>query len=292
LTPHSELKTSPGSWEYETHCFSGRYTIERFKRHRRVEWDNGTVTLWHTIPVGDRGIPYTRPNATALDFLPPAPELCKHTVCVRPHPLDPLGEDLYANPRYSFESIEDRDKFQQAIRGCAEMRSFTALAIKPIKGSKSLSWSMDAEVKIWLEEDVYAPAKLTFARNIDRNDDKKKNEQYSLAWFQPPFEKVGTYRLIVARESIAATTGDGGKSRAWSFAGPSKRHSTSSDSRGPPKRRESAPLSIEAAGGVVPESLRKLGGFKIQFAEGEGSKFAAAWACALRGLSLTGDCSS
>jgi hypothetical protein len=267
--------------KHETLRFSGRYTIEDTDTHRLVSWTDSIVTLWHYIPFDSKGIPYTRPDKVELDFLPPHPKQCKHWVNVRRTPHSPSTEDSYMNPRYTFESRDDRDRFQQAIRSCYKLTAFRALNIRSLDGSKSLSRS--AELKIWAP-DAGGP-RFSFAKNL-LQDDKKKHDEYQLRWFhqlRPPTQShIGVVFRLAAYRDVGGSAVPETK-RKSSRSGSIRGFSTSPQkSISPQSRRasaESTALSIDTqATGDVPAALQRLGGLQVEFTrEGKSASTALAW---------------
>jgi hypothetical protein len=187
--------------------------------------------------------------------------------------------------KYTFPTREERQKFQQAIRGAAVMKSFRALSVQTnLKSGKKLS--RDISVKVWLFPDAGATrpqATLTFARNVDNN----VHEEIDLRCFGEYSMKditkdSKTVTLRVRRAGDVSPSGEpvqGTGSRRPSLFSLGRRSTRSNlhDEHGnatSESRRSSmnSVFSVEGGGGVpdLPNTLRNLEYLRIEFSSSSG----------------------
>ncbi|KAI0869488.1 hypothetical protein GGS24DRAFT_511833 [Hypoxylon argillaceum] len=165
------------------------YKVYEDEKRRVIDWLGPQVRIRHFLPLGPRGIPYTKPKNPKIEvtFLPHSSE---HWFEITTSSDE--TKRLSEKARYQFTQKADRDIFQRQVR----VRQYLQMVeVVKIHTWKERNVAMDVHLKVWARNNQDIDPTFSFA--YLGQTEPNHHVEYKIRWFKKEPERKGDTRLIL-----------------------------------------------------------------------------------------------
>ncbi|KAI0913620.1 hypothetical protein F4823DRAFT_20451 [Ustulina deusta] len=227
-----------------------------------IDWRGSHARVRHFLPLGTRGIPYTKPNDPKMEvtFLPRG---TTHRFEITT-PDGSISKNDKA--RYQFTHKVDREMFQRRVR---VRQSLQMIQVVRIHKSKEENIAMNIHLKVWVRNEQDTNPTFSFA-SLSK-DEPNHHVEYIIRCFKREPERKGEKRLILRpySEDTDLNYGPASSEKTSKFTDLRRKMSINSTvsigSRSPSLGNSPTILLYEGKGKTAPEQVRRLGYLDIEF---------------------------